>query len=116
MAKETMYSEIEFVCANPIYADTPTKEMQDKALVLLSELDGVLAYQQIWDDPNEPHSSLAVIILDRVNYRKIRTKILKIGKETGLTLDLEQKVSGRYVDRLVRLKQQSAPLTLYNMP
>ena len=72
-------------------------------------------YQQIWDDPNEPHSSLAVIILDRVNYMKIRTKILKIGKETGLTLDLEQKVSGRYVDRLVRLKQQSAPLTLYNM-
>ena len=90
--------------------------MQDKALVLLSELDGVLAYQQIWDDPDEPHSSLAVIILDKINHRKIRSKILQIGKDTGLTLDLEQKVSGRYVDRLFRLKQQVIPLTLYNMP
>jgi hypothetical protein len=116
MTKETMYLEIEFVCANPIYADTPTKEMQDKALVLLSELDGVLAYQQIWDDPMNPHSSLAVIILDKVNHSRIRTKILKIGKETGLTLDLEQKVSGRYVDRLFRLKQQNTPLTLYGAP
>lgn len=112
MTKETMYPEIEFVCANPLYTDTPTRELQDKALILFSELDNVLAYQQIWDDPNEPHSSLAVIVLDRVNYKKIRSKILQIGKDTGLTLDLEQKVSGRYVDRLLRLKEQNTPLVL----
>ena len=92
------YKEIEFVCANPEFPDATDPEIQKQMYFMLKQIPGVLPLFQDQSEYSEGQYSLSAIYKDRSS----RSQILKIAKQLGVKVDLEQSVSDDYVDRAIR--------------
>jgi hypothetical protein len=92
------YKEIEFVCANPEFPDATDPELQKQMHLGLQQIPGVIPLLQDQSEYSEGQCSLAAIYKDR----STRSQILKLAKQLGVQVDLEQPVSDDYVDRAIR--------------
>ena len=97
-ARSSGYKEIEFVCVNPQFPDATDPKLQQQMYAGLQKIPGVIPLWQDQSDYSEGQSSLTAIYKDRV----VRKEILKLAKQLGVTVDLEQPVSDSYVDRAIR--------------
>jgi hypothetical protein len=92
------YKEIEFVCANPEFPDATDHELQKQLYAGLQRIPGVIPLFQDQSDYSEGQYSLTAIYKDS----PVRGQILKLAKQLGVSVDLEQSVTDDYVDRAVR--------------
>ena len=102
----TGYKEIEFVCANPEFPDATDPELQKQMYLGLKQIPGVVPLFQDQSDYSEGQYSLTVIYKDRA----VRSQILKLAKQLGVQIDLEQPVSDKYVDRAIRGEHEGQKL------
>jgi hypothetical protein len=89
------YKEIEFVCVNRGFSTATPKRKQDVLFKLLKKIEGVLPYRQ---DFGFGEVSLAAILLDPSK----RDAVIDAAKLAGVEIDLEQDVSERTVDEILR--------------
>ena len=94
----TRYKEIEFVCVNPQFPDATDPKLQKQMYEKLKQIPGVIPLWQEWGDYSEGQASLSAIYKDR----SARANILKLAKQLGVSVDLEQTVEDDYVDRAIR--------------
>lgn len=94
----TQYKEIEFVCVNPQFPDATDPKLQKQMHEKLKQIPGVIPLWQEWGDYSEGQASLSAIYKDR----SARANILKLAKQLGVSVDLEQTVEDDYVDRAIR--------------
>ena len=94
----SQYKEIEFVCANPQFPDATDPELQQQMYVGLTKIPGVIPLWQDQSDYSAGQASLTAIYKDRAS----RQQIMKLAKQLGVKIDLEQPVSDSYVDRAIR--------------
>ena len=92
------YKEIEFVCANPEFPEATDPKLQKQMYAGLQQIPGVIPLFQDQSDWSEGQYSLTAIYKDRA----VRGAILKLAKQLGVKVDLEQPVSDDYVDRAIR--------------
>lgn len=92
------YKEIEFVCSNPNFLDATDPELQKQMYVGLKRIPNVIPLMQDQGDYSEGQCSLTAIYKDH----SVRGQILKLAKQLGIQVDLEQTVSDDYVDRAIR--------------
>jgi hypothetical protein len=92
------YKEIEFVCANPKFPDATDPELQKQMYSGLQRISGVIPLLQDQSEYSEGQCSLTAIYKDA----SVRPQILKLAKQLGVQIDLEQPVSDNYVDRAIR--------------
>jgi pyrimidine deaminase RibD-like protein len=98
ISEATQYKEIEFVCANPEFPDATDPELQQQMYQELKKLPGVIPLFQDQGHYSEGQKSLTAIFKDA----DVKRQILKLSKSLGVTVDLIQPVSDRYVDRAIR--------------
>ena len=96
------YKEIEFVCANPEFPDATDPELQKQLYASLKQIPGVIPLFQDQSDYSEGQYSLTAIYKDRA----VRGQILKLAKQLGVSVDLEQPVTDDYVDRAIRSEHE----------
>lgn len=92
------YKEIEFVCVNPNFPNATDPELQKRMYQGLKQIGGVIPLWQEWGDYSAGQASLSAIYKDR----SARAKILKLARQLGIQIDLEQPVSDDYVDRAMQ--------------
>ena len=92
------YKEIEFVCANPEFSDATDPDLQKQMYAGLKQIPGVIPLFQDQSDYSEGQYSLTAIYKDRA----VRGQILKLAKQLGVRIDLEQPVTDDYVNRAIR--------------
>jgi hypothetical protein len=96
------YKEIEFQCYNTDYPEGTIKLLQLKAYNVLKGIEGILPYMQDFSDDNHEERSLAVIILDYNNSKKLEEKIIKIGNSFNLNFDLNNEVEEWKINEILR--------------
>jgi RNA polymerase sigma factor (sigma-70 family) len=96
------YKEIEFVCANPEFPDATDPELQKQLYANLKQIPGVIPLFQDQSDYSEGQYSLTAIYKDRA----VRGQILKLAKQLGVSVDLEQPVTDDYVNRAIRSEHE----------
>jgi len=92
------YKEIEFICANPKFPNATDPKLQKQMYAGLKQIPGVIPLFQDQSDYSEGQYSLTAIYKDR----DVRGQILKLAKQLGVKVDLEQPVTDDYVDRAIR--------------
>jgi hypothetical protein len=92
------YKEIEFVCANPEFPEATDPDLQKQMHLGLQQISGVIPLLQDQSEYSEGQCSLTAIYKDP----SVRPQILKLAKQLGVQIDLEQPVSDNYVDRAIR--------------
>lgn len=92
------YSEIEFVCANPEFADATDPKLQRKMYTWLKTIPGVIPLYQDQSHYSEGQYSLTAIYKGS----KTRRQILALANRLGVKVDLERPVSDDYVERVLR--------------
>ncbi len=97
-SRSSGYKEIEFVCANPDFPEATDPKLQKQMYAGLQQIPGVIPLFQDQSDWSEGQYSLTAIYKDRA----VRGAILKLAKQLGVQVDLEQPVSDDYVDRAIR--------------
>jgi 8-oxo-dGTP pyrophosphatase MutT (NUDIX family) len=97
-SRNSGYKEIEFVCANPEFPEATDPKLQKQMYAGLQQIPGVIPLFQDQSDWSEGQYSLTAIYKDRA----VRGAILKLAKQLGVQVDLEQPVSDDYVDRAIR--------------
>lgn len=92
---KAFYKEVEFVCANPEFANASDPKKQKILYGVLKKMPGVIPMMQDWGDGQ---ISLAAIYKDPA----LQSEIIAAGKQTGILIDLIRPVTGEYVDRALR--------------
>jgi len=92
------YKEIEFICVNPKFPNATDPKLQKQMYIGLQQISGVIPLLQDQSDYSEGQYSLTAIYKGSES----RSQILKLAKQLGVQVDLEQPVSDDYVDRAIR--------------
>lgn len=101
------YKEIEFVCHNSNFPDSTPIVCQQQLLMDLKVLakqtnHGIFPYVQDFSDENGKQTSLAVIILDTKNSKKLESRITELANKNNVKFDLYNYLTPSQVDSRIQ--------------
>ena len=102
------FTEIEFVCHNIDFKNSTTLRQQELLYNDLKEMEpDVVPYKQNFSDKKQCQISLAVIITNKNDERKLISKIKNIARRHKVEIDIIDNVSDKKLDDVITGKLEN---------